>query len=772
MHGLRDDRRRDQGRRGGVVTAEAAPKLVRADAIAKVTGTAQYTWDLRLPGMLHGAVLRSPHPHARILRIDTARARRVPGVIAVATAEDLAGVEPTFGWYIKDQPIFARDRVRYVGDIVGAVAAVDEPSAMAAIAAIDVDYEPLPFVTDVHQALEPSAPALFDEPAPGSAPGYGAGTTAWTYPEKNVCYRWRYTAGDPDVMASCDVVYEDTFTFSPMQHFHLEPFVCVARATDERLEVWSSNQNPFGLRKELARLFRTTEDAVRVHVPYVGGGFGAKNMCRAEPAAVILSRMTGRPVRMCFTSGESFLTQSQHGASIRLRTGVMRDGTLLARECEVLLDSGAYADASPLVSEKAAYRAPGPYKWRYVDTVASCVLTNKTPAGPFRGFGAPQATWASESQLDMIAARLGIDPYELRMRNLLDFGEPYMPGDSGMDSDIRAGLQRLVDELGYHDADARALRQRDGRGIGLAIGFKDAGGGRKPAAARVVVAKGTITLECGTVELGQGAHTALVQVVAEVLDVPATTIRYVPVDTRVAPFDQGTYASSSTVVMGQAVVRAASAVREQVVAALARQKGASPQAVDLTEWPDWPARLADESFTGDGEFVVEHDDGAALGEQCLFWEYGWGGAEVQVDEETGRFRLTKLVILGDAGRMINPMLCHGQEESSAVMGLGQALFEYMVHVDGELATRDPLSYRVPTFLDIPDEFRLIVQEQGHGPGPGGAKGYGEGGMLVVAAAVANAIADACGARVTELPLSPERVLRAIPADHALRGSDV
>src|ERR1700754_4137417 len=311
----------------------------------------------------------------------------------------------------------------------------------------------------------------------------------------------------------------------------------------------------------------------------------------------------------------------------------------------------------------------------------------------------------------MIADRLGIDPYELRMKNVLDLGEPYMPGDSGMDSDIRAGLQAVADELDYHDADAQALRRRSRRGVGLAIGFKDAGGGRKPAAARVVVDQGEITLECGTVELGQGAHTALVQVLAEVLEVPVDTIRYRPVDTRAVPFDQGTYASSSTVVMGKAVVEAASAVREQVVAALARREGIEPQAVDLTEWP---ARLAEESFAGDGDFVVEHDDRAALGEQCLFWEYGWGGAEVEVDEETGRFRLLKLVILGDAGRMINPMLCHGQEESSAVMGLGQALFEHIVHADGALVTRDALTYRVPSFVDVPDDFRLIVQEQGHG----------------------------------------------------------
>lgn len=293
----------------------------------------------------------------------------------------------------------------------------------------------------------------------------------------------------------------------------------------------------------------------------------------------------------------------------------------------------------------------------------------------------------------------------------------------------------------------------------MAVGFKDAGGGRKPAAARIVFDRGALTLECGTVELGQGAQTALLQVAAEILEVPVGAITYRAVNTTDVPFDQGTYASSSTVVMGTAVVEAAQSVRHQVVAALSRGVGDDEAARSLQQWP---ALLGGESFVGDGSFVVAHDAGAALGEQCLFWEYGWGGAEVEVDQDTGQFRLLTLVILGDAGRMINPMLCHGQEEGSAVMGLAQALFEQMVHVDGQLLTHDPLTYRVPTFLDVPEDFRLIVQEQGHGPGPFGSKGYGEGGMLVVAAAIANAIDAACGARVTELPLTPERVFRALP----------
>ncbi|MPY99400.1 MAG: molybdopterin-dependent oxidoreductase [Actinophytocola sp.] len=715
--------------------------------------------------MLHAAALRSPYPHARIVRVDAERARRQPGVLAVVTGADPAA-QRTYGWYIKDQPILAGDKARYAGDIVSAVAAEDPATAMAAVELIDVDYEPLEPLSDVESALRGDAPALFEERPAGTTPRYGRGASGWIHPDKNVCYRFRYHTGDATVMSSCDHVFDDSFSFSAMQHYHLEPFVSLASVTDGVIDVWSSNQSPFSLRRELARLFDRDEDRVRVHVPLVGGAFGAKNGCKAEPVAILLAMQTGRPVRFCMTAAEGFLTQRQHSATLRLRTGVMADGTLIGRDCEVLLDAGAYADASPLVAEKAAYRAPGPYRWQYVDAAASCVLTTTTPAGPFRGFGAPQAAWASESQLDMIAHRLGIDPYDLRVKNLRELGEPYMPGDSAVDSDLRSGLAAVAEALHYHDRPRREALRTQGRGLGLAIGFKDSGGGSKPASARVTVdGDGHVTLRCGTVELGQGAHTALRQIAAEILGIPVDGIDYAPVDTASVPFDQGTYASSSSAVMARAVAEAAIDVRRQVRQALTHRDGKAlgdrGRHEDHALPQDWRRLLAGQVFDASGHFEVTPDADAPLGEKCFFWEPGWGGAEVEVDSETGRVRVRRLVVCGDAGRMINPELCHGQESGSAIMGLAQALVEHRMYAHGALATHDPLSYRVTTFTDLPDELDLMVQEQGHGPGPFGAKGYGEGGMLVVAAAIANAVQDAVGARVTDLPLTPERVLHAL-----------
>lgn len=729
----------------------------RSDAGPKVTGQARYTVDTTVPGMLHAAVLRSPYPHARITRIDAGRARRLPGVVAVTTGADAAAQRP-YGWYIKDQPILAGDTVRYIGDMVAAVAAVDPATAMVALELIDVTYDPLP-------ALAADAAALFAQRPQGTTPHYGRGAIGRIHPDKNVCFRFSYATGNPAVLASCDEVFDDTFAFSAMQHYHLEPFVSVARVTDV-IEVWTSTQNPFSIRRELARLFGHAEDRIRVHVALVGGAFGAKTSCKAEPVAILLAMKTGRPVRFCMTAAEGFLTQPQHNATLRLRTGVMADGTLISRQCKVLLDAGAYADTSPLVAEKSAYRAPGPYRWRYVDSVASCVLTTTTPAGAFRGFGAPQATWASESQLDMIAHRLGIDPYELRRKNLRDLGEPYMPGDSPIDSDLASGLAAVAGALDYNDPQRRGALRRSGRGLGLAVGLKDAGGGRKPASARVSVDdRGQITLWCGTVELGQGAHTALRQVVAYILAVPIDDVQYAPVDTTSVPFDQGTYASSSSAVMGKAVEEAARTVRRQVHEALRDNdgEGSTGRHTDRGDAlpAGWRLRVRGRHFDGSGHFEVSPDPEAPLGEQCFYWEPGWGGAEVEVDRETGRVRLRRLVVSGDAGRIINPRLCHGQEQGSAAMGLAQALVERITYTDDTLVTHDPLTYRVITFTDLPDALDVIVQEQGHGPGPFGAKGYGEGGMLVVAAAVANAVQDAVGARVTELPLTPERVMRAL-----------
>jgi CO/xanthine dehydrogenase Mo-binding subunit len=745
--------------------------LDRTDAPAKTTGAAIYTVDVSFPGMLHAKVLRSPHAHARVLRVDASGAEGMPGVHAVLTRDDLGSVAPTYGYFIKDQPIVAIDKVRYIGDAVAAVAAESEVQAVAALEAIAVEYEPLPWIATIEDAMADGAPQLFEDEPMGIVPAYGQGASGAKYLGNNNCYRFSYETGPADAFDDCDRIFEDRFVFSRDQHFHLEPFVSVARMDGDTIEVWTSCQNPFPLRKELARVLKYPENRIRVQVPYVGAGYGAKNNCKTEPIAIMLARKAGRPVRFCMTMEECFLTQSQHAAVLDVRTGVRSDGTLIAREGLIRLDAGAYSDASPLVAEKAGYRLPGPYKWQRLHIDCDCILTNTTPAGPYRGFGGTQASWASESQMDIIARALGMDPYEFRMKNLKDLHEAYVPGESGIDSDLRIGLTTVAERIGYAHRESGK-----GRGMGLSVGFKDTGGVNKPAQARIRIATGgDVYLQCGSIEIGQGIQTAMSQIVAELLNTRLERVSYPAVNTDYTPFDQGTNASSAIVVMAMAVQDAVLEAKARVMEFAADQLGCGVDEIDLD---DWTIRKGNEShplnlmimryyggtgyeFTGEGFRKAAMDHAAPLETQCVSWEFGWGAAEVEVDTDTGLVRLKQLVVSGDAGRAINPRVCRGQDEGSAVMGLTGALFPCMVYDGARLVNGDGLNYRVPLATDIPEGFVSILQEQGHGPGPFGAKSLGEGCMLPVASAIANAIEDAIGVRVRELPLTPERVLAAI-----------
>jgi CO/xanthine dehydrogenase Mo-binding subunit len=744
----------------------------RVDADLKITGAARYTTDFSLPRMLHAKVLRSPHAHARITSIDTARARALPGVGAVIARDDLKGLS-TYGYFIKDQPIVALDKVRYLGDMVAAVAAETEEIAVAALRLIEVRYEPLATVATIEQALDPKAPALFETPAPGIVPAYGPGASAVRDPATNICYRFEYTTGDPAAFGGAAHTFEDEFRFSRMQHYHLEPFVALARVEGETIDVWSCCQNPFPLRKELARVFNHPEQNIRVHVPFIGAGYGAKNNCKAEPIAILLAKQSGKPVRFCMTQEENFLTQSQHAAILRFKTGVSSDGRLIARQSRIWLDAGAYSDASPLVAEKAGYRSNGPYRWQYVDNRCDCVMTNTTPAGPFRGFGNTQAGWASESQIDMIARRLALDPVEMRKKNLLTLGEPYVPGESSIDSDMVEGLELVCREIGY----GRGERRR-GRGIGVAIGFKDSGGVNKPAQAQVkATTTGGIIINCGAIEIGQGIQTALTRVAAEVFAAPVSRVSYSPIDTDNTPFDQGTNAGSGIVVMGKAVEMASRDCVRQVLDFAAEALKCRARELRLEDWSVIKDNQAHAlaplimrefggtgfEFVGRGYFKATTDHNAPLEAKCMSWEIGWGAVEVEVDEETGRVVLKKLVVSGDAGRAIHKDVCRGQDEGAAIMAVGQALFETMIYDGAELLNIAAAKYRVPLATDLPEILRTITQEQGHGPGPFGSKPMGESGILPVMPAIANAIEDAVGVRITSLPITPEKVLAALKA---------
>jgi CO/xanthine dehydrogenase Mo-binding subunit len=496
-----------------------------------------------------------------------------------------------------------------------------------------------------------------------------------------------------------------------------------------------------------------------------------------EPLVVLLAMKAGGPVRLCLSLDESLLTLSKHAAVLILKSGVTKDGRLTGRKSEIQLDGGAYSDASALTVVKTGYRITGPYRWDAVATRAYAVRTNTVPAGSFRGFGGTQASFASESQIDMIARRLGIDPYDFRRRNLLAVGEPFQPGDSGIDSDLGSGLDEVVERLGYRQRVRGPPQGHKVRGMGLSIGIKDGGGTGNHAQALIkLLPSGRAIVSAAAVEIGQGATTTLSRIAAETLKLPIEWVRYGAIDTDHTPLDNGTHASCGTVVTGIAVMRAATDARDQVLEFAAERLGCTADELQLDNWTVRRGNYAHplepmiaEHFGGAGfEFIgrgmvkVPNDAKAPLGAAALFWMPSWVGAEVEVDRETGEVRVVHLVVGADSGRSVNAVACRGQVEGAALQAFGQSLFEELRYEGGEPVNATPLKYRVPLARDLPDCYESFILEHG-GPGPFGAKGIGEAGMLGVASAIANAIHDAVGVRLTEIPFTPERVLAAIEA---------
>src|ERR1700683_1121720 len=711
------------------------------DSRDKLTGAAVYASDLVLDGMLHAKILRSPCAHARIRAIDTAPALAVDGVVAVATGADLAGLDPYYGAFILDQPVLAIDKGRFAGEPVAAVAALDEAQAYRALERIKIDYEQLPPLTTIQQSLAEGAPALFDRTHASPLTAGAANSRYIQDPDPNVLFEYYYATGDAEgLLGQCAHVFEDRFSFSRLSHFGLEPHVSLARADANGIEVWSNNQDPFLLREDIARIFGLPLSRVRFHGGLIGGGFGAKSYCKIEPIAVLLARKTGRPVRLALTMAESMATVCEHGAEIRLRSGVSAAGETIAREAVVLLDGGAYADASPSVAMRIGTRFAGPYAWRGVKATVKVVRTTTIPAGSFRGFGAGHVAWSSESQIDMIARRLGHDPCAMRLRNLVPFGSSNVPGETPLDSDLHAGLRAVADRISY------AKPRQAGRGIGLAVAIKSAGASPR-AAARVRLG-------------GSGAYVGGARAFG-LACVPVGDIEW-----DATPFDSGTHASCGLAVSGLAVAEAAQKARAAVLAFAASKLGCLAAELDFenfivssrdTRYP-LAALLADGQLAIGTEFRGESSKQTGGG--ALFWMPSWTAGGGEVDAETGVYRVLRLVTAIDAGKAINPQRCQSQAEGGAVQGLGQALFEHLAYADDAPVNADPLRYRVPRIGEVPANFDALVLEHGRGPGPYGSKGIGEAGNLTIPAAVANAIADAIGARVTDLPISADKVWRA------------
>ena len=740
----------------------------RFDAREKVTGKSVYTGDIKLPGMLHGKVLRSYFPHARIRRVEVEDAVAMQGVVAVLTRDRLPIASPYYGSFAKDQPVVALDKVRYAGEIVAAVAAEDEEIAEEALKRISIEYEELPAVITIEDALNKDAP-LVHERLEKKPAVFGRGMKSIEHDRSNIYFHVQYERGDvEDGFRSADFVFEDSFFSAANQQYPLESQIAIVDSNGEDFTIWSATQSPFRIRDEIAGLFKLDPKRVRVVIPYLGGGFGAKSVIGAEAVATMLSYMSKRPVRVAFSADEMFKTICQPAAKMIIKTGVKRDGTIVARRSEIYLNSGAYSNSVSSIATKSCYRAHGPYRIPNVMADAYAIYSNTVPAGAFRGFGGHQTAFAIESHTDMLAHRLGIDPVEFRLKNLLEKGEEYAAEDTPIDCDVKDLLRRLSQAIGWTAESGEPQQTRSKRTKGVACVVKDGGGTKKEANAIVKVqADGRIVLICGTVEIGQGSSTALSQVVAEQFSCPAEMVEFATIDTSYTPYDTATNATSGVFTMGRAVLQAAQDARDQMLSIAALALDTSELSLENGKIVcrgrafNFQAVLHGTEIVGTGECKFDRNEKIPIGYPTPFWEIGLGAAEIEIDEMTGDIRILKFRSITDVGRIINPLHCRGQEEGGILFGIGQTLLEELVYEDGRLINPNLTDYRLPRFRDLPDSLISVIHEEEEIAGSYQPKGSGESGILAVSAAVCNAIYNCTGIRMLDLPVKREDLWKAM-----------
>lgn len=755
------------------------------DAEDRVTGKVAYVLNFELPGMLVGRILRSPLAHARLVRVDPSRAERLKGVGAVLTRADFGPgkkYDGVYGRVFRDQRVVAVDKVRFVGDPVAAVAAVSEDVAEDALGLIEVEYEELPAVFDVEEALKDDAPLIHD-PRPQQQPVF-AGLIQNLPGGSNLCSHFKLRRGDVEHgFRESDLIFEDVFRSPAVQHVPLEPHVTVAHVSGGKLAIWSSTQMPHAIRAQMAELFRLPLSSVRVITPPLGGGFGSKGSLRLEPIAAFLALKANRPVKVTLRREEEFVTVCKHPATIHLKTGVKRDGTLVARQVTAYFNTGAYTDIGPVVARNAGSAMSGPYRIPHVKIDSMTVWTNQVPAGALRGFGVPQAVWAYETQMDMIAERLGMDPVALRRKNILRDGDLFATGEKLEGVYYEALLDRAAASVNWNPSDAWWLRKGGNgrgkgsirRGKGIALVIKATITPSTSSAALKLNEDGSVNVLISSVELGQGAKTVLAQIAAEATEVPLGAVSVSDPDTDVTPYDQQTSSSRTTFSMGNAVMRAAEDLKRQLrehaagllevsVDDLQTREGR----VEVRGSPDRALRYGDivvrsgqGSLIGRGVFTthggLDLETGQGIG--SVHWHQGAIACEVEVDLESGKVRVLALNPSVFAGRVVNPRLCELQLEGSAFFGLGQALFEEMIYDEsGHVLNRNLGDYTIPSFEDIPVSLKAGLLES---EGVHDIHGVGETLLPPVMAAIGNAVCNAAGVRIKDLPITAEKLLRGI-----------
>ena len=734
-------------------------RVPRVEGVEKVTGAALYSANVLLPGTIWGKSVRSPHVYARIKRIDVSKAKALPGVLAVITAKDIKN--NLIGKRLRDQRILADDVVRFVGERVAAVAAEDKDVAEAAVDLIEVEYEELEPLLDPLQAMSDAAPVLHPD-----FKSY-AGVPANLPDIKNIHAYTKMERGDLAAgYAESDVVVEGSYTTAMMHQAYIEPSATVLSIDDEgRVHVWAAQKQPYGLRDWLAQALELPVEQVVFEYTRVGGEFGGKGSLNDAPLCYWLAKATGRPVRMVMTYTEEFVAGNpRHPGYVQFKTGVKRDGTIVAHEARVLFDSGAYGGYKPVptVDLGGARKFGGAYRIPNTKLESFIVYTNHVPGGFMRAPGDPQVSFALESHIDEVAAKLGMDPLELRRKNILHQGDTSVGGETWADLRAREVLEAAVAASNYGKP-----KPKPNIGRGIAIANRHIGGGEAEVLLQID-SEGRVTLLTGTPDAGQGSHTIQRQIIAEMLGIAVAEVRVAVGNTDKAPFDPGVGGGRTTHVTGRAVMDAVGKAVTELRGWAAEARGWAESDVELR----------------DGQFVAKSEPGAAVsfaeaareaiarkGEPLEFRAtYSKGKveqetficqvAEVEVDPETGEVSVLRISAAHDSGPLINPMAAEGQVEGGVIQGLGFGVMEEVILDEGKVANPNFGEYKIPTIADIP-EIEESLLEDAPGPLPYGGRNISEHSLIVTGGAIANAVRDAVGVRIASTPITAEKVYKAL-----------
>jgi len=759
----------------------------RVDAYDKVTGAAQFTDDLPFgPGLLYGRVVRSPHPHALIKKVDVSQARAVPGVKAVVTGADTPGF---IGLYLKDRHIFCTDRVRYVGDPVAGVVAESEEIAEAACKLIEVEYEPLPGLFDPLEAIKPDAPLL--HPDLGT---YDVVPFIFPKPGTNISNVFRVRKGDVDAAwPQCDAIIEGTYRVPHIQHVPIEPHVAIARwDLSGEVTLWSSTQSPFAQRDLIAQSLGISQGNLRVIGNYIGGGFGSKAGVSMESLAVVMARQVpGRPVKVRLTREEEFFCAFvRQGLVARVKIGGTKEGKILALQVEYYWDAGAYTEYGVNITRAAGYSSTGPYRIPNVKTDSYCLYTNHPVGGPMRGFGMPEIHWSIEQSVDKLAEALKMDKVEFRLKNCLRDGDTIVTGMIMHPIGLAQCIEKVAKAIDWGRPEPPSAPHKR-RGKGIAICWKAPAMPPNPGSEAWVRFNEDATLNVGISgqELGQGTFTVAAQIAAEALGIPYEWVRISrPVDTRYSPYEWQTVASRLTWSMGNAIKAAALDARQQILEVVAQHWHEDPKDLDIRDG-EVISYKSEQSISlkklviyglplpgdqgwiggpiiGRGKFmptyVTSLDPETGQGKRAVVhYTTGAQAVDLEVDTETGKVEILRLAAAYDVGKAINPDQVKAQVEGGVVQGASSALFEQLQLEQGQPVNSSFVDYRIMTAVDAPRQIIGDYVEVAQDDGPWGARGVGEHPMIATAPAIANAIADATGLRFESMPLTAEKIYLAL-----------